>query len=199
MFQTFLMKNRTWVLLATICVILLALYGWYLFQNKKSGATTVLNRSGAIHYKDKVYAIWLHSSPHVITKNGITLLPNKTHFSGTIPFYNCWLAEKPLADGYILTSCLYFADQVRYTLSIDPIHDEIRDYSGVVPADIVWHDINYLPRKLDWVSYIETSDGWYFTTEKNPFTLYFKNKNSASVTTITTSSEPPRVMMIYHN
>ena len=141
-----------------------------------------------LSYTDKVYAIWSNLSyPFSVTKTGVTKVVNKTSFISTTLEYsyiNCWLASKPLGDGKVLASCQEDrAGNMRKTLYIDPVKNEMYDYAGVAPTDIVWLvSTSFDPAKPEWSAKTRVSDGWYFTTANITWVLNFQPDTGATIT-----------------
>ena len=142
-----------------------------------------------LHYTDKVYALWKYGLPFVVTKTGVTKVVNKTSFpvpSGyNYSLNGCELADKPLANGWILTRCWDGATVTLQTFYIDPNKDEMYDYTGTVPADTVWHRVASIdPVTPTWGAKAKVADGWYFTAFDNSWVLKFQADATGAVTVI---------------
>lgn len=141
-----------------------------------------------LRYTDKVYALWTGAYPFVVTKTGVTKVTNKTKYTvGFYPLFNCWIAEKQLNDGKILVSCVDSAGQTRRTLYINPEKDELHEYVGTVPADVVWRDVT--PFNLDrhqngWDSQAKVADGWYYTLLTGDWVLWFIDDHTGVSTVV---------------
>lgn len=153
-----------------------------IFANTPPTGTSVRRDCGSVcvspplHYTDKVYAIWDGGMPYAVTKTGAGRVINKTHLAGIAPVGDCWLAEKPLSDGKVLTSC---ADArvagSRSVYYIDPTLDAIYDFPDAVPADVVWHNVAYYdPATPSLRAKVRVSDGLYFNPNADVWSLYFQ-------------------------
>ena len=159
--------------------------------------------TAVLHYTDRVFALWTGAYPYVVTKTGVTYVVNKTHFAGLAPFYNCWLAEKPLADGQVLTSCQESASNNRYVLVINPVEGAVYDYTGTVPASTVWRDVQvYDPAFPTWAAKAKVADGWYFTTD-TAWVLNFRDDATGQVTVVKAGTfavdDTIKLLMSYSN
>lgn len=160
-----------------------------------------------LHYTDKVYALWTGGYPYAVTKTGVAKVVNTTPYTqGFYPLANCWLAEKPLADGKVLVDCQDAMTLNRHLLYIDPTTDELHEYETApqvwdttpttpgrvcgwcniysYPAGTVWHDVDpYNPAYPTWSTQAKVSDGWYFTTDTD-WVLNFQADATGLVTTV---------------
>jgi hypothetical protein len=128
----------------------------------------------------------------------------KTHFPGLAPFFNCWLLDKQLADGKVLTSCQESQSLARNVFYIDPTKDEMYDYTGQVSADAVWRDTApFDPAKPEWSAKAHVSDGWYFTTFDVTWVLNFQSDATSQVSTVKAGTfaidQTVRLLMSYTN
>lgn len=136
-------------------------------------------------YADKVVILWTASYPYMLTKSGAVRVVNKTHYAGLAPFYNCWLAEKPLTSGKVLTSCQYSVDFTRAVYYINPTNGAMYDYAGAVPVDNVWHDVQpFDPMFPTWGAKAKIAAGWYFTTTDTRWVIKFQTDGTNAVSTI---------------
>lgn len=159
-----------------------------------------------LHYTDKVYALWTGAYPYAVTKTGVTMVINKTSIAGLGPYMNCWIAERPLVDGKVLTDCQDVISYNRHLLYIDPTTNELHDYETAVqvwdttpttpgricgwckiysyPAGTTWIDVQaYDPAYPTWSTKAHVSDGWYFTTGTD-WVLNFKSDATGAVTVV---------------
>lgn len=156
-------------------------------------------------YTDKVYAIWNFNYLHSVSKAGLKPLTNKTSFKfGGAPLFNCWQPKGRAGtqtDGTILASCQDAASLRRHYLVIDPINDELSEYSGAVPATLACtENVNKTwtcPANSDWVSVqgelpivtgpflgyvaVQVSDGWFFTASNDGRNTRFQSTADGSV------------------
>lgn len=137
-------------------------------------ATTVLR------YADKTYAIWTYAYPYAVTKTGVTKVVNKTSYpllAGNVySLSKCWLPEKALADGKVLVNCQEPIGNTRKVFYIDPTKEEMYDYAGAVPTDIVWHDVtpvNAVLQQPSWGSQAKVTSGWFYTVGTSTWVLWF--------------------------
>lgn len=159
-------------------------------------------------YTDKVYATWSGAQLYSVTKSGLKLLTNKTSFTiGGYPFFNCWQPKGKtgtLADGTILVTCQDAVNLRRHYLYIDPISEELHEYSGPVPAtlactentDKTWacpgnHDWvsvqSDLPRvtgPLESVNAVQVAEGWFFVTAYDGRNTRFLSAADNTVTVV---------------
>ena len=159
-----------------------------------------------LHYTEKVYALWTAGYPFAVTKTSAVRVTNKTSIAGIAPYMNCWLAEKPLADGKVLTDCQDVVSYNRHLLYIDPTTDELHEYETTpqvwdttpttpgrvcgwcniysYPAGTTWIDVQvYDPAYPTWGAKAKVSDGWFFTTD-TAWVLNFQADATGLVTTV---------------
>lgn len=161
-----------------------------------------------LHYTEKVYALWTGGYPYAVTKTGVAKVVNTTPYTqGFYPLGNCWLAEKPLADGKVLVDCQDAMTLNRHLLYIDPTTDQLHEYETApqvwdttpttpgrvcgwcniysYPAGTVWHDVqDYDPAYPTWGPKVKVSDGWYFTPGTATWVLNFQADATGLVTTV---------------
>lgn len=144
--------------------------------------TFVVEADPVLHYTDKVYALWTDKYPHAVTRSGVTKVKNMTQWNGLgKDLFLCFIANHPLADGKILTLCKDLAGMKWHTLYIDPTKDEMYEYTGTVPADLVytvdpdsgipaaslgasWLDVDKpTAAHPQWNSFAKVTDGYYYT------------------------------------
>lgn len=157
-----------------------------------------------LRYTDKVYALWTGAYPFVVTKTGVTKVVNKTRYAGSMPFYNCWLSETPLSDGKVLASCQYVVDYTRSVYYIDPTKDELYEYTGTVPGNIVWKDVqSFDPATPTLGAKTRVTDGLYFTTFDIAWVLKFQADVTNVVTVVKAGTfevdETVNLLMTYNN
>ncbi len=149
-----------------------------------------------LHYTEKVYALW-PGYPAAVTQSGVAKVTNLTPYTtGALPLFNCWMAEKPLADGKVLVNCQDAVTLNRHLLYLDPTIDALYEYETApqvwdptvingktcgwcsivnYPAGTVWQDFgNHNPANpASWGMEVRVSGGWYFTST-NRLTLSFQ-------------------------
>ena len=133
-----------------------------------------------LHYTDKVYALWTGAYPFAVTKTGVAKVTNKTQYtSGFYPLSNCWLMDSSFLSqtgGRILTNCQDAIGGGRHSLYIDPTKDELYEYTGTVPTNIVWHavtPVSLVLHQAGWGSQAQVSGGWYYTIGTSNWVLWF--------------------------
>ena len=159
-----------------------------------------------LHYTDKVYALWTGHYPYTVTKTGVTRVANKTSLAGAWMYFNCWMAETPLANGKVLVDCQDGVSYNRHLLYIDPTTDELHEYETAVqvwdttpasnggvcgwckildyPAGTTWQDVQvYDPAYPSWDAKVKVPDGWYFTTDAS-WVLNFKSDTTGAITVV---------------
>lgn len=134
-----------------------------------------------LRYTDKVYALWTDKYPHAVTRTGVTRVKNMTQWSGLgKELFLCFIANRPLADGKILTLCKDLAQLKWHTLYIDPTKEEMYEYTDAVPSDLVytvdpdggipetslgasWLDVDKpTTAHPQWNSFAKVADGYFF-------------------------------------
>ena len=142
----------------------------------------------ALHYSDKVYALWNRGYPYAVTKTSVTRVVNKTRYIGFQTPIGCQIATIPLADGRILIDCAFALSPILAIVSygtfyIDPATDEMYEVTGAVPTGI-----SYIGRQIpdpaypQWSVMARVSDGWYFATVATPLVLQFQPDGGAVAT-----------------
>lgn len=110
--------------------------------------------------------------------------PGVTRFENMTPFprlLSCLLSEKPTADGVVLAKCYDLSGE--HVVRLDLVTVKLYGYTGTVPADIVWLDVEpFDPAYPDWGPKTHRSDGWVYTG-LNTSKLLFKD-NAGTVTMI---------------
>lgn len=143
--------------------------------------TSYITPYAVLHYTDKVYALWTDKYPYAVTRSGVTKVKNMTQWNGLgKDLFLCFIANHPLADGKILTLCKDLAGMKWHTLYIDPTKEEMYEYAGTVPADLVytvdpdsgipatslgssWLDVDKpTAAHPQWNSFAKVTDGYYF-------------------------------------
>lgn len=116
-----------------------------------------------------VYAAWIAGRPYAVDRvMGLTMIVNKTRFPGRAPFMNCWMMHPSFltqTDGKILTNCQHVTTYDRHILYIDRTTNELYDYTGIVPAGIVWISRANNSDKPEWSAKARVLEGWFF----NPY------------------------------
>jgi hypothetical protein len=169
------------------------------------GNTCKATASSVLHYTDKVYAIWTANWPFTVTKTGVTRVVNKTSLPGVLPYVNCWLASKPLPDGKVLTNCVDNTSSAsgRHVLYIDPTKDELHDYGGTVPSDVIWLDVARFDQlKPEWGAKAQVSDGWYFNLSTDGRTIKFQQNGTGTISVIkvgTLDDDTIKILVSYSN
>lgn len=148
-----------------------------------------------LHYTDKTYAVWTYAYPYAVTKTGVTKVVNKTSYpllvGNVYSLSKCWLPEKALADGKVLVNCQEPVDNTRKVFYIDPTKDEMYDYAGVVPTDIVWHDVNpvgTVVHQPGWGPQAKVSDGWFYTFATSNWVLWFLDDKTGASAVVKTGT-----------
>ena len=147
--------------------------------------TQFITPINTLRYEEKVYALWTANWPFAVTKTGVTRVTNKTSSPGLLPYINCWLASKPLADGKILANCLDNSglNTGRHVLYINPIENALYDYSGNVPSDINWLSVSQFdPTKPLWSMSVKVSNGWFFVPASTWIIKYQEEKTGEVLT-----------------
>lgn len=152
----------------------------------------------ALHYTEKVYALWDGGMPFWVTKTGAGRVANKTSIPGIAPVAECSLAQVPLNDGTVLADCVNGWTGKQVFVYIDPTDDSIHDYTGGVPAGIVWHyyygSIN--PATPTWWTNLHVSDGWYFNPLSDTGGLYFKSDVTGDITLVREAPTGSNVLLL---
>ncbi|MCR4333548.1 MAG: hypothetical protein NUV60_00800 [Patescibacteria group bacterium] len=168
-----------------------------------------------LHYTERVIALWTASYPYAVTKTGVTKMANKTQYTaGFYPLGNCWIAERPQADGKIPLNCQDAMSLNRHLLYIDPVAEEVHEVAGGsvlpwdttpmgngvcgwckildYPAGVTWQDVP-LPESWvahpTWYAIARVADGWYFTYSTTAAVLNFQ-ANTGTVTVVTPTATP---------
>ncbi len=137
-------------------------------------------------YSDQTVTTFTLKYPFKVTvgadghPNGIQRFENMTPF---VTLLNCLLADKPTADGVALAKC-YETNSTEHVVRLDLVAIKLYEYSGTVPADIVWLDSQpFDPAYPNWGAKTHRSDGWVYTTNINTSKLLFED-NAGKVTTL---------------
>jgi hypothetical protein len=165
-----------------------------------------------LSYTDRVYTLYTGNYPFSVKRNTdgtftVAKVKNMTPFTtGFYPLANCWMAKAPLTDGKVLVSCQDATSLGRHVLYIDPIKDELYEYTGVIPATLQYttnpDKSVTLPAVYDWIwghSYDQANPpawaenvtvgiGTYYTTYTVTWVLLFKD--TAGVVSTVKSGEP---------
>jgi hypothetical protein len=156
-------------------------------------------------YTDKVIAIKDGGYPYMVTKTGAVKVVNKTQYQlGFIPLSICDLGYPQLTDGKVLTRCSNAVATAstpaltRVITYINPVTGENYDYTGTVPANIVWHSVDSNADKPEWSAKARVIDGWFFTPYNATTNLRFQ-ADTGVITNIQSGGDPFNVMLTYNN
>jgi hypothetical protein len=139
----------------------------------------------ALHYTEKVISIKV-GYPHMVTKTGTVKVVNKTQYqAGAIPLGICEYGYPQLTDGKVLTRCTNAVATAstpaltRVISYVNPVTGEQFDFTGTVPANIVWRSVENNTNKPEWGAKARVSDGWYFTPANATSNLKFQPDTGA--------------------
>ena len=111
-------------------------------------ATFTTAADAILSYTEKTYALWTGAYPYAVTNTGVTPVVNKTKYTfGARPLSKCAIMDPSFTarmKGKVLTECQASDGTGRHVLYIDPSKNEIYEYSGTVPTDVVWQDVTPL-------------------------------------------------------
>jgi hypothetical protein len=148
----------------------------------------------ALRYTEKVYVIWTGAYPFYVEKKAdgtytVEKVKNMTQYQGTFPLLNCWMYVRAMVDGKVLVSCIAAADNIRHALYVDPNTQELREYSGKVPAMVAgaldpgWIDVQaFDPTTPAWGRKARVADGWYYAPSGATWTLMFQKDSGQTIT-----------------
>lgn len=161
-----------------------------------------------LHYTEKVYSLYTGGYPFYVHRNtdgsfDVSKVSNMTPFTaGFYPLANCWLAKTPLADGKVLVSCQDAISLSRHVLYIDPVKEEMYEYTGLIPPALQYITNSdrsvTLPAAYDWIwghsfdqqnppawaENVTISTGTYYTTYIQTWILLFKSIQTGVVSTV---------------
>ena len=121
-----------------------------------------------------------------------------------MPLFNCEIASLPLTDGKELTRCTNAVATAstpaltRVVSYVNPVTGEQFDYTGAVPANIVWKSVENNADKPEWSAKARISDGWFFTPFNATSNLRFQADNG-TITNIESGGDSIQVMVTLNN
>jgi hypothetical protein len=144
----------------------------------------------ALKYTDKVLGIWTGGYPYDINKNTrvVTKYANETSYTaGALPLAQCGLGVPQLADGRILVKCTNAVAtpttpaNSRVVIYADPTTLKLKDFSGTVPANVVFHLVED-NKQPNWGTNARVTDGWVYTPSTEGWVVNFQPDVGATFT-----------------
>jgi len=138
-----------------------------------------------LSYPATVYLLWTGGYPYVVTGTDVIPVKNMTKYtSGFWPLSLCWIMDPSFLSqtkGKVLTNCQDATGGGRHDLYIDPTNNGLYEFTGTVPANIIWHAVTPIDAVLQqpsWASQAETPDEWFYTLKAANWVLYSLNKKT---------------------